>query len=114
MNPIILRSLFLVLILVICFLGLAHQINLLSNYNITNKRLQATKNELETKRDTIVRVAAQDLVREIEIKRDKKEIVQTFASDAVKISELGDVLVEKQKQDQLQKETPRITTIIAR
>ena len=114
MNQSIVRFLSSVLLLVFLFLSLANQVNTLSNYNRNNKNLTNEKTELETKRDTLLRDSTTELAKEIESKRDKKEITQAFVGEAVKLSTLGDVLVEQQKLAERKKGFPAMTTIVSR
>jgi hypothetical protein len=94
----------------------ANQVNLLASFNQNKNNLENEKNDLETKKDSIFRENSIALKTEIERKVAANQIIPAFSGQSIKINDLDDVVIEKQKKElrDRQRQNPEIKTVVGR
>ncbi len=116
MNKYLIQLISIVSIFVLLLFSVANQINLLATFNQNKSTLEYEGSELETKKDSMFRENSLALKTEIESKVAANQILPAFSGQSIKINDLDDVVIEKQKKEirDKQRQNPEIKTIIGR
>lgn len=112
----IIQLISIVALLVLTLFSAANQINLLATFNQNKNTLEKEKNELDSKKDSIYRENSLALKTEIERKVAANQILPAFNGQSIKINDLDDIVIEKQKKEirDKQRQNPEIKSFVAR
>ena len=116
MNKNLIQLISIVAMFVLLLFSAANQINLLATFNQNKSSLESEESELETKKDSKFRENSLALKTEIERKVASNQIQPAFSGQSIKINDLDDVVIEKQKKEvrDKQRQNPEIKTIVGR